>query len=565
MTKFIINLILLFTAITQPVIAATITAQVDRNPVGLNESFNIIFEATGSPDDDPDFSPLEKDFDILGKSSSSNISIINGDYKKSKKWNVSVYAKRAGILTIPSISFGKDSSPALRLNVKKASQQSTTQTTDFFLEVEANPEETWAQGQIILTLRFMSSKNLSSFSGFSKPEIKNLDAVIEQLGEDKQYQTQRGTKPYLVIERSYAIFPQQNGLMHIPPIIAEARISSGSRSMFDPFQRGGKTTRVRSKALDIQVAGVPANYNAKNWLPAAEIQLVEEWPQNPPVFTAGEPVTRTLTIMADGLTSAQLPELLPAAVDGLKQYPDQPVLKDNKKNDGIIGIRQEKIALIPTHAGQYTLPAIEIPWFNTTTGKIEKARIKERTITVAASELNTSTQQAPSIQKQLTPLSQTTAVASQPPSTQASDIWFWLSLFFASGWLLTLITWWYKNRHIQTKALSPQRKKSQASLTAVDKALKKACEKNDVSACKDALIAWGKVIYPTKLPTSLGHLAELTGEPLKSKINELNKTLYSSSAHTWNSDGLWEITRQIMREQDAQNTQSTDTLEPLYK
>jgi len=565
MKYFIINLILLLTAITQSVNAATITAQVDRNPVGLNESFNLVFEATGSPDDDPDFSPLDKDFEIKGKSNSSNISIINGDYKKSIKWNLSVYAKRTGILTIPSISFGKDSSPALRLNVKKASQQSSNQTAVFFIEAETNPEKAWAQGQVILTLRFMSSKNLSSFSGFSKPEIENLDVVIEQLGEDKQYQTQKGNTPYLVIERSYAIFPQQSGLMHINPVIAEARISSGSRSMFDPFQRSGQTKRVRSKALDINVEGIPSSYNAKNWLPAAEIQLAEEWPQNPPIFKAGEPVTRTLTIMADGLTSAQLPELLPPAVNGLKQYPDQPVLKDNKKNDGIIGIRQEKIALIPTHAGKYTLPAIEIPWFNTATGKMEKAQIKKRTITVAAGEMNATTPQIPAIQQPVNTPIQSTEAISKPTSPQTSDIWFWLSQFLAAGWLLTLIAWWHKHHSTQTNKDNIQKNVNSASLSSANKALKKACEKNDAQACKDALISWGKAIFPSHPPSSLGHLAELAGEPLKARVCELEEILYSSSSNTWKTTGLWEITRQVERELAQKNLPLVGSLEPLHK
>jgi hypothetical protein len=562
--KYLLNLILLFTAITQTAIAATITTQVDRNPVGLNESFNIIFEATGSIDGDPDFSLLDKDFDIRGKSSSSNISIINGDYKKSKKWDVTAYARRAGTITIPSISFGKDSSPALILKVKKESQQPASQTADFFLETEVKPEKSWAQGQIILTLRFMSSRNLSQLQ-IQTPQIKSMDVVIERLGEDQQYQTQKGNKPYLVVERSYAIFPQQSGLMHIPAIIAEARIASDSRSMFDPFQRSGKTIRIQSKALDINIAGIPSNYNAKNWLPAAEIQLIEEWPQEPPIFKAGEPVTRTLTIMADGLTSAQLPELLSAAADGLKQYPDQPALKDNKKNDGIIGIRQEKIALIPTRAGQYTLPAIEIPWFNTTTGQVEKARINERIITVAAGELNTSAPQAPAIQKPVITPANPAASSTDMPSIQTSNVWFWLSLFFAAGWLLTLIIWWNKHRNEQTNKRHTQKKINTASISSADKALKKACAKNDAHSCKDALIAWGKAIYSSNPPSSLGHLAELAGDPLKSEIAKLEETLYSLNTQSWKSGDLWEITRRIKREQADKKLPPVDSLEPLYK
>ena len=76
--------------------AATISAQVDRNPVHLDETFNLFFEADDTPDDDPDFSPLKNDFDIINQSQSSNISMINGQFSKKIKWTLSVMAKRSG-------------------------------------------------------------------------------------------------------------------------------------------------------------------------------------------------------------------------------------------------------------------------------------------------------------------------------------------------------------------------------------------------------------------------------------------------------------------------------------
>ena len=39
----------------QSTLAADIKVSVDRNPVSLDESFKIIFTATQSPDNDPDF------------------------------------------------------------------------------------------------------------------------------------------------------------------------------------------------------------------------------------------------------------------------------------------------------------------------------------------------------------------------------------------------------------------------------------------------------------------------------------------------------------------------------
>ena len=40
-------------------IALDINVSVDRNPVSINESFKLIFSMEESPDDDPDFSPLD--------------------------------------------------------------------------------------------------------------------------------------------------------------------------------------------------------------------------------------------------------------------------------------------------------------------------------------------------------------------------------------------------------------------------------------------------------------------------------------------------------------------------
>ena len=63
------------------VAGAVITVSIDRNPVHLNESFQIYFEADSSIDEDPDFSSLQQFFSILNSSHSSNISVINGNYK----------------------------------------------------------------------------------------------------------------------------------------------------------------------------------------------------------------------------------------------------------------------------------------------------------------------------------------------------------------------------------------------------------------------------------------------------------------------------------------------------
>ncbi|MDH5766231.1 MAG: BatD family protein, partial [Gammaproteobacteria bacterium] len=169
-----ITFIFLLFSFSIQAMAATITAQADRNPVQANESFNLVFEAEGSVDDEPDFSPLLKDFTILNQSQGSSISIINGSYSKTTRWTLSLMANKEGVLTVPSIAFGNDRSPELRMTVKPEQTSAANQVNDLFLELETSTNDTWVQSQIVLTVRLFSANNISQF-GISKLTTNNMD------------------------------------------------------------------------------------------------------------------------------------------------------------------------------------------------------------------------------------------------------------------------------------------------------------------------------------------------------------------------------------------------------
>ncbi len=84
---------LLATTIVQ---AANITVTASRNPVALDSSFHLIYEADSSVDDDPDFSPVYKDFDVLSSSQSTNMRSINGNWSLKKSWDLTLISKEAG-------------------------------------------------------------------------------------------------------------------------------------------------------------------------------------------------------------------------------------------------------------------------------------------------------------------------------------------------------------------------------------------------------------------------------------------------------------------------------------
>ncbi len=550
-----ILLIILHALFPVDAFAAQIKASVDRNPVNLDESFQIMFSAAESPDDDPDFSPLEQDFNIISQSSSSNATWINGKASKSIQWMLTVMAKQAGSLIIPPVKFGNDMSQPLTVMVtQEATSKNLNTEDDIILEVEATPENPYVQSQILYTVRIYTRVQIAR-AGLNEPEL--ADAVIEKLGEDSNYTTQINGVDYSVTERKYALFPQKSGQMTISPLILTAEVLTNNRSGFNGFfsSQLTKTKRVESKAINLDVKAAPASFTGHYWLPAEQLELSENWSGDIRQMKVGEPLTRTLTLQAKNTTVGQLPELnTTKADDQIKIYPDQPVLQEQKKPDGLLAFRQEKIALIPSKAGNYTLPAIEIPWFNTKTQTMETARIPAITITAVA---------LPGVESD----TQTPAAATDKPQTSApsfffqpdkTNVWIWTSMFLAIGWMATLA--FFLIRRPANKPVTYQAERN-SDAPDIIKSLKKACADNNATAAKNAVLTWGKQLFNA---TSLGAIASCCDARLRDEILYLNSALYSKDPAQWQGKKLF----QAFIENKARSKRAApedNSLEPLYR
>lgn len=549
-----------------PAYAAKIIASVDRNPANVEESFKLIFTATDTPDGDPDFSPLAQDFDILNQSQSSSSSWDNGAFSKTIRWVLEVTAKKTGEITIPAIAFGNDNSEPLTITVKEGSSNpdGAHANEDIFLEVKASPEQPYVQSQVIYTIRLYRRVDLAQ-AELSEPEL--ADAVIEKLGEDSNFNTVLNGISYLVTERKYAVFPQKSGAMTIKPLALTAQVLVSQPDFRDFFgSRMTKTKRVLSNEVVLNVKPAPAEFKGKAWLTAEKLELAQEWSGDPQQMKAGEPLTRTLTLSATGTTVGQLPELNTALSDsGLKAYPDKPMLNEQKNPDGVTSMRQEKIAFIPATAGKHVLPAIEIPWFNSLTHKMEWAKIPETVIHVATADGKPAEVSPPqkSIEQPVNP-----AVTKIPPTVPVADVWdfhnvwFWISVFLSVGWMAT--TFFLLRKRASFKATENNteiRLQRESRLKDCVKTLKEACVRNDAIAAKEALSAWGRLMYGA---ANLTAIAEHADARLRDEIVVLNQMLYGREQRPWSGKKLLQaFTENNAREKIGGKADSE--LEPLFR
>ncbi len=557
--KRVVPILVLFFMFPIGLWGAEITVRVDRNPVSVNESFQLTFSATEEPDGEPDFRPLEQDFSILNQSHSQQSSWVNGQVSQTVSWVLDMMAKQSGTFTVPEIAFGRDQSQSLSLTVlSQTPNKAISRDDDLFLEVEVSPQTVYVQSQLIYTVKLYRRVQMSD-GRLSEPELDG--AVIQKLGETKNYHTTLQGVDYAVSEIRYAIFPQHSGVVTIPPVALVAEVVQNSQPRFNGFFNRAftKTRRLVSEAVTLEVKPATADFPGRYWIPSEQLYLQETWPESADELKVGEPVTRTLSLLAKGTTVAQLPQLFQTEVpNGLKAYPDQPLLKEQPQEDGILALREEKIAFIPSEPGRFVLPAIEIPWFNTQTQQVEFARLPERVLSVAGAAKSQSVENLPVTDEQ-SASEKTSAVTVSEPGESTDSVWMWVSLFLAMGWL-TQMGWSAYRQKKQQLPIQPSVSEPQLKLNRVLEQAKQACRNQDAQQCKEALLNWARLSGLN----SLAALARTCPEDLSEEIIELNRMLYTDETQSWQGERLLQALK-IYRPAARASDQQKPELEPLFK
>ena len=138
--------------------AQSLEARLDRNPIHDDETVHLIVEAdTQTGGARPDITPLRRDFEILGQSTSTHIAIENGARSVRTEWIIELAPKRSGRITIGPLRVGTMTSPAIGLEVLSASSTAARSERDVFLEVEVTPQAVYVPVSACLRTAYLSS------------------------------------------------------------------------------------------------------------------------------------------------------------------------------------------------------------------------------------------------------------------------------------------------------------------------------------------------------------------------------------------------------------------------
>jgi len=526
--------------------AATFTATVDRTQINAGESIELILESNDSSQFlAPDLTPLKPLFELINSKQVNRFSTAQGFEEPVTQWILTLLPKQTGFLIIPPISLGERQSAPINLYIKESASVSTAPLEPVYIDTQLDQEWVYVQAQTLLTLRIYHAIPLFADSNLTPLLLDN--ARVEPLGKPRTFEQHINGVRHGVIEINYAIFPQQSGLIEIPEQIFSATLAGHDPHSLTPFSaQAGQRIEVRSARIPLQVKAIPKDYpEHAAWLPAQQVSLEQSWaPSLDTPISTGTAVTRLLKIHAQGLPDSQLPALTPPPASTYTVYVDQPSFGHQFTEQGLISHRDERQAFVFQSAGQHSLAAIKLPWWNTSTDQLEYAELPAQKLQVIAAALTANS-------TDLTPLASDPATLT--PDNQPLWLWQALSALF---FILTLVGFslWWRARH-QPAVIVPA--SNGPSSRNLHDDLKRACLSNDPQSTRQALDAWAR-----QHPESLADIA-MRDDSLSDALDALNSALYSENYSNWQGQALWQAIGQLSFTEPSAAS-GDDQLPPLY-
>jgi len=507
-----------------------VTASIDKNPVMAKES--IVLQVIADDDVNTnalDTSALLQDF-IVGRTSvSSQTSMINFKTTRTTTWTTVLIPRREGNITIPAFTVEGVKSQPIHLSVVAASDTSTTKQQDIFITTDISSTNVYVQQQVTLTVKLHFSAELKRGS-LTEPTLEQ--ANVTQIGKDKESDTIINGRRYRVIERIYAINPQQSGnfILQSPVFSGEIMMPSTRRSNFLSFAES-KPVSVIGDEIALTVNPIADNYQGV-WLPSELLAIHQEWLPNKESFTVGEPITRTITLTAAGLSEEQLPKIEMEMPKGLKVYPDQAELHTGMNNNQLVSQKVRNFALVASKPGSYQLPKIVIPWWNTVTNKYQEAVIPAQTIEVLPN-LDEPTETAPLDDDISTKDDSIEEVKTEKIIVSHN---YWLTWLFLSLWLITSLAWFISAK--RNKKVKPIIQSSKDTTNAY-LSLMAACKKNNGSDALKLITPWVNTLQADNKAFTLNQAIHFINDAAFTiAINELQQCYYAKNHSDWQGESL---------------------------
>ncbi|HHM04616.1 MAG TPA: hypothetical protein ENJ19_02590, partial [Gammaproteobacteria bacterium] len=399
--------------------AAEFSAKVDRHSLALGEHATLTLTLHNSDtrlraqgiDPNVDLSVLTRDFDVGVPKAQHRFNIYRGRGRSSSEIIVDLFPRRSGILTIPPFTVDGLSTAPITIRTVDASPE---KLPELFNRSGVSQRQPYQRQQIVVWLDVYRRIELKSASLGEYLDAEPVQVELQEhreLPQSVRSETYRGAE-YQVTRKAWAVYPRDAGELtfHLPDVWAETL--------------DGRRLRLPHLSETVTVRPLPAAVTADIVVGKPEIEIIAPRTRG----GAGESYSWTVTVRGP-IERYALPDTLPLppVPAGLKLYADRGRRQVEVSADGVTTSMTYTFSALPQHGGEFRLPAVRIPYFDTARGRVDVATALTPVLTVSG---------------------EIPAVAAPPadsgngprPATQRNSGWWpYTTALFAALWLGTLL------------------------------------------------------------------------------------------------------------------------------
>jgi len=393
-----------------------VSAVVSPSQATLEDEITLTVTVDGAQGSEP-LLPSMPAFHIIPSGTSSSVQIINGDISSKKEYTYVLVPQNEGTFTIDPITVsvgGKEyKTEPVQLVISKSGAITKPQgvnplapfpqvthpptatspnnpdkeSRDSWITTEVSNKNPYVGEQILYTFRFFTRARVAEAT-LTLPDFK--DFLAEEVVPEKKYYQEIGGDRFVVSEKVMSLFPLHEGKWDIAETLLRVEIpdvQSNNPFANDPFFGfgGGKTRpkNLRSDPISLEVKALPSPPSHFTNL-VGQFSMTTELSSNS--LKVGDTTTLTITFSGTGnIKDATLPNNL-LDLGAFKMYSDKPATDTVKSENGIQGKKFFKVALVPTQAGDTSIPEFSLSYFDPKKGEYQTLNSNSFTLHVDSAE-----------------------------------------------------------------------------------------------------------------------------------------------------------------------------------
>jgi hypothetical protein len=325
---------------------AGVRAELNRENVTLGETVILRLHVDGSSVQEPALSKI-CGVNVISSSHSTNMQIINGNYKKNQVFSYSFMPTSTCTIEPISVKIDGEEVKTKPLEVK-VSQMSITKNSPFILTMQSEKPSVYVGEPFKVTIKLKQRRDAEAVdSKFAPPELKNF--WIKE-----QYQRERYQEgDYAVTEIVYIMAAQKAGAQHIGRAQLQIAQRTHSRDAWGQWFPQLQWRSFFTNELEVDVKALPEGVNLVGHF---KISAMLDKTQAAP----NDAVNLTLKISGSG-NFEDIDSLKPF-IDGVNIFEEDPTTEAKIVNGEYQAIWQQKMAFVSEH--DYTIPPIQLKYFD---------------------------------------------------------------------------------------------------------------------------------------------------------------------------------------------------------